>query len=144
MLKYVLNWGDGTSEPILDKKMTVELSECERNAEFYYHGTSKKYLVEQTDENGRFMPEYKTPYPEPIFVAVEYFVSEGYAQNQTVRWRSGDKYSLVPVVLKINGDKVRDRVYVHPQIDDICVDYLDKGEFEVLELRVDKKILAMH
>ncbi len=126
--------------------MVGELSERERNAEFYYHGTSKRYFEQQTDEGGRYKKDYSS-YPV-IFISTSFELAKIFAQNNTSRWRGWGGLST-PIVLKINGNKIRDRVYIFEDgavqlwENEICVDYLDRDEFEVLELEVDKMVLAL-
>ncbi len=106
------------------------LLEHEENAEYYYHGTSKKYFSDQLKKYGKYRHDNMDT-GESVFVSTCYGGSENYAKDRS------SMYSAIynnPIVLKINGDKVRGRVHQHPVINDICINYLLEGEFEVVDV----------
>ncbi len=106
------------------------LTEHERNAEFYYHGTGLEYLEKQIAKYGRYQHD-NLEYGEEVFVSINFETSKKYAIDRANMFR--DK----PIVLKLNGGMVRSRVHKHPSVNDICIDSAVEGEYELISLNAN-------
>ena len=111
----------------------MALTEHEKTAEFYYHGTNRFYYEQQMKKHGKYVHDGKNYLPTgEVFVSTNLGVAEGYARARTDRWF---RFPIDPIVLKIYGDKVRERVCERHGISDISIDFLVEGEFEVLDIK---------
>jgi hypothetical protein len=107
----------------------MDLSERERTADFYYHGTTKHYYQQQIERHGRYQHDY-VEQGNSVFVSTSLQTAQWYAKDRAKQFfpRSG------AVVLKIDGDKVRTRVHPHPIVNDICIDLVLQVECEILDI----------
>lgn len=115
----------GSLRKVKMEKPNRGLIEQEANAEFYYHGTSKMYLDDQLRKHGRYQHDRLD---SGIFISTCLSTAKGYAKDRTICFDAG------PIVLKVSGDKIRERVHEHPRISDICVDFLLPEEFKVIRI----------
>ena len=110
----------------------MALTKTEANAEVYYHGTHKHWFDEQVETYGRYQQPIDCGQFSFSFVGLCFEQSTNYARDRAKRLGHG-KYAI-PIVLKIDGDKVRGKVYEHPRIADIGIDFLNLDEFEIVEV----------
>jgi hypothetical protein len=101
------------------------LMEHERNAKFYFHGTGMNYLEKQISKYGKYQHDDLESGVE-VFVSTRHETSTGYAQDRSNSFRDE------PVVLKIDGVKVRGRVHQHPVVNDICIASLASNEYQLI------------
>lgn len=97
-------------------------------AEFYYHGTNRKYYDEQVGKHGVY--NHKNPWHGDWRV----FVGDNRANSE---WYACDRCAVPswePILLVIPGDNIRDRIYTHPVMNDICVNFLKPGEYDIISL----------
>jgi len=102
-----------------------DMLEEERNAKMYFHGTGKRYYEKMIAKYGHYENEY---FGGSIFVGLSEKNSCNYARSRSEEWN--DK----PILLRIDGDAVRGRVHVHATVDDLVIDFLEEGEYELVEL----------
>jgi len=106
----------------------TKLLSRELNARFYYHGTSGFYLNRQLEKHGRYKHDRT-----PLCVAADNFdLAATYACDRTMC------FAHTPIVLKINGDKVRKRIYPDPTEYVPVIDFLRREEFEIIA--VDREL----
>lgn len=116
--------------PTVRGSPTIEfkLSQAEQTARFFYHGTSKQYLLEQLDKYGRYQHNpIKGGQPDGLFIGLNFDVSKRCAIDRSQRYGN-----LEPIVLKIKAELIRPRIHKHQTVNDIVVDFLDLNEFDTI------------
>ena len=119
----------------LDKmtKPILTLSESEKNARFYYHGTSKFYFDRQVKDYGRYQHNPYKGTLSGVCIAPDYFdLAANYACDRT------DCFAHTPIVLKINGDKVRKRVHLCPTENVPIINFIRLSELEIIGVDRDR------
>ncbi|MFH0936133.1 MAG: hypothetical protein V1815_00450 [Candidatus Woesearchaeota archaeon] len=108
---------------------SIGLTESEKNAEFYFHGTTRFYYERQIKIYGIYRHD-ELEHGNSVFVSTNFQTSKRFAEGRAKDWWCPRS---TPIILKIKGNKVRERVHQHPVINDVCIDYLLPEEFEVLK-----------
>lgn len=97
----------------------------EKNAKFFYHGTSKTYLQDQIKKHGRYQHDR---IESGIFLSTCQDIAKGYACDRTIC------FAHEPIVIISPATTIIERVHEHPTIQDICIDFLLPQEFSILSV----------